>query len=105
MSVAVQMGAEQNAIVGDFAKIVEAEDLEAAGIGEDGPRPGHEAVETAEALDAFVTGTKKQMVGVGEDNFRVEFRFQIALGESFDRGLCADGHEYRSFDNAMRGMQ
>ena len=29
-------------------RLAEAEDLEAAGIGEDGVRPGHEAVQSAE---------------------------------------------------------
>jgi hypothetical protein len=43
--VAIQMRAEQDAFFGDFAQIAEAEHLEAARIGEDGARPGHEFVQ------------------------------------------------------------
>ena len=37
--VAVQVRLEQHAFVADLAQIAEAEDLESAGIGQDGPRP------------------------------------------------------------------
>jgi hypothetical protein len=30
---------------------------------------------------------------------------QVALGESFDRGLRADGHEDRRFDGPVRRVQ
>ena len=50
---AVEMGAEFDAVVGDFAELGEAEDLEAAAVGEDGLVPVHEVVEAAEFLEDF----------------------------------------------------
>ena len=46
---AVEMRAEGDALVGDFAQFAEAENLKAAGIGEDGAGPGHEFVQAAHA--------------------------------------------------------
>ena len=39
-------------------RMPEAEDLKAAGIGEDGAGPGHEAVQSAELPDGLVAGTQ-----------------------------------------------
>ena len=86
--VAIQMRAEEDAFFGDFAQGLETEDLEAAGIGEDGSRPGHELVQAAQLADELVAGTQKQMIGVGENDFGVEVVDQIARGESFDGGLA-----------------
>ncbi len=105
MRVAIQMRAEQHALFGDLAQIAQAEDLEAAGVGEDGARPGHEAVQAAELADQFVAGAQEEMVGVGEDDLGVEIvRCQVALHDAFDRGLRADRHEDGRFDDAVRGV-
>ena len=58
-AIAVQMRAEQHAFFGDLAQAAQAEDLEAAGIGEDGPRPVHELVQPAELADRLVAGAQK----------------------------------------------
>ena len=55
---AVEMRAEAHAFVGNFAKVGEAEDLEAAGIGEDRAGPRHEFVEAAEFSNQFVAGAQ-----------------------------------------------
>ena len=52
---AIEMRAEAHAFVGDFAKLGKAEDLKAAGIGEDRAGPGHEFVQAAEFADQLVT--------------------------------------------------
>ena len=62
-------------------------------------------MEPTEVLDAFVTGAQKQMVGIGKNDLRVEFGFEIALRETLDGGLGANGHEYGSFDDTVGGMQ
>ena len=72
MRVAVEMRAEQHALFGDLAQAVQTEDLESAGIGEDRPRPGHELVQSAEPADGFVPGTQIEMIGVAENDLRVE---------------------------------
>ena len=43
-------------VVGDLADLGEAEDLEAAGVGEDRPVPAHEAVQAAQLGDQLVAG-------------------------------------------------
>ena len=83
----------------------EAEDLEAAGIGEDGAGPGHESVQAAELADQFVAGAEEQVVGVAEDDAGVEVFPEVALGEAFDGGLGADGHEDGRRDVAVFGVQ
>src|SRR6266478_2525183 len=84
---------------------VEPTSLESTGIGEDGARPGHEAVQAAEIADQLVTGSQIKMIGVGEQNRGIEVLGEVALGEPFDRGLRADGHEHGRFDIAVSGMQ
>src|SRR5439155_23157295 len=58
VEVAVQVRAEDDAVLGDAAQAAEAEDLVAAGVGEDGARPGHEAMQTTEPLDEIGAGTQ-----------------------------------------------
>ena len=103
--VAVEMRLEGDAFVGDLAQPGEAEDLIAAGIGQDRARPGHEAVQSAELPDQFVAGAQEEMVGVGEDDAGLEFVPEIALVQSFDGGLRADRHEDGRRDVAVRGVQ
>ena len=44
------------------------EDLEAAGVGEQGARPGHEAVQATETADGLVAGAEVEVIGVGEED-------------------------------------
>jgi len=98
------MGAEAHTLIGDLAKLGEAEDLEAARIGKNCARPGHERVQTAELPDQLVTGTKIQVIGVGK-NYGGAERFQVFLGERLNRRGGPDRHEYRSFDDAVRSAE
>ena len=88
-----------------LAQIAQAEDLEAARVGEDRARPGHELVQTAQLADQLVAGTQKQVIGVGQDDLGVEFVGQVALQNAFDGGLRAHRHEDRRFDDAVRGVE
>ena len=98
---AVEVGAEADAVIGDFAERVERKDLEAAGVGEQGARPAHEAVQAAHAADGLVAGAQVKVIGVAEDDFRAE-GFEHVLRDGFDRSLGADGHEDGGFDGLMR---
>ena len=60
VQVAVQVRLEDHALLGDFAQAAEAEDLEAAGIGEDGVGPRHEAVQAAHVADQLVAGAQNR---------------------------------------------
>src|ERR1700679_1283100 len=94
------MRAELNAFVSDFTERAEGEDLEAAGVSEEGARPTHEFVKAAHAADWFVAGAEIEMVGFAEDNFRGE-RFERVLRDCFDGALRADGHEDGGFNGLM----
>jgi hypothetical protein len=101
---AVDVGAEADAVFGDFAEAGEGEDLEAAAIGEDRAVPPHEAVDAAEPLDEAMAGPEVEVVGVDEDDAGAGFD-DLRGEEGFDGGEGADRHEYGGFDDAVGGME
>jgi len=103
--VAIDVRTEEDALFGDLAELAKAPDLEAAGVGEDGTGPLHEAVEAAEGLDELVAGAQEEVVGIAEDDAGVQVGDKIPLRNSFDGGLRADGHEDGGFDGAVRGVE
>src|SRR5205823_5251891 len=102
---AIQMRAELYAVIGELTEAAQAEDLKAAGIGEDGVGPGHETMQTAELADKLGAGTQEQVIGVRQQDLDAQLFGEVALSEAFDGGLGADGHEYRRFDRAVRGVE
>jgi len=97
---AVEVRTKTHAFVGDAAKLGEAENLIAAGVGEDGVRPGHELMQATEAANQFVAGTQIKMIGVGEEDFRAQL-FERFLRECFDGSLRADGKKKWRFHCAV----
>jgi hypothetical protein len=57
-------------------------------------------MQAAEFADQSMARAKIKMVGIGENDFGAE-SFERFLGESFDGGGGANGHESRRFDDAM----
>src|ERR1700681_1448654 len=102
MQRAIEVGAELHAVLGELAQVAEAEDLEASGVGEDGLVPGHELLHPAKLADGFDAGAEIEMVGVVEQDLNVEF-VENVLGDAFDGGQGADGHEDGSFNLSVRG--
>ena len=98
------MRAEFDAVRFDFPDFGEAEDLEAAAVGENRLFPIHEFVQPAGGADDVESGTQIEMVGVAEDDLRAHLA-EFARVERLDAGLRADGHEHRRFHHAMRGGQ
>lgn len=97
----VEMGAEKHALFCDLAQITEAEDLEAAAVGEDWAIPVHEAVETAELTDKLMPWPQIQMIGIGKNDLRFCV-FELVGRQGLDGGLGADRHEGWCFDLAVR---
>src|SRR6202043_4267799 len=89
---AVEVRAKRDAVVRNFAQIAEAENLEAAGVGENRARPRHETVKPAHLADELMAGTKIEMIRVGEENLNAEV-FEFLLRLAFHRGGGADRHE------------
>ncbi len=67
---AVEVAAEGDAVVVDRAQRGEAEDLEAAAVGEQRPRPADEPVQAAEAGDRLDAGPHRQVVEVAQQDLR-----------------------------------
>src|SRR6266550_1033439 len=79
----------------------ERDDLEAAGVGQDRPVPGHERVEATEPGDPLVAGTEVEVVRVRQDDRRASSRDVVRV-ERLDGRVRADRHELRRLDDAMR---
>ena len=99
---AVEVRGERHAVVVHASQVGQAEDLEAARIGQDRAVPGHEPMQAAEPRDALRSGAQVEVVGVAEDHLGAG-RPQIARGQRLHRGLGADRHELRRVDRAVRG--
>ena len=69
-----RMRAELHAVVGELERVGEAEDLEAAGVGEDGAVPVHERVQAAGVAHDVGAGAQVEVVGVGEQHLRADAR-------------------------------
>ena len=93
MSVTVQVRMEHDALLGDLANAGKAKDLKSTRIGENGARPGHEAVQSPKLTNQLVAGTKIKMIGIAENNACIELFGEIALRKSLDSGLCPYRHK------------
>ena len=57
-------------LLGDLRPLGEAEELEAAAVGEDRAVPAHEAVQAAERRDDLFARPQGQVIGVGQHHLR-----------------------------------
>jgi hypothetical protein len=99
--VAVHRRCESHAILGELTQRREAEDLEPAGVGEDGELPPHEAVQPAVLLDDLKTGAQPQVERVAEHDLRADL-LQFRGRHCLDGAVRADRHERRRLDRAVR---
>ena len=98
---AIEMRAKRHAFLGDFAKFVQTENLETAGVGQDRPRPRHKPVQPAKLAHGFNSRTqdKGDTCCPEESAPRVLREFPAARLSPWHR---AHRHEHRSFDLPMR---
>ena len=89
---AVDVRAEDGFLLGDFDAMGEAEELEAAAVGQDRPVPAHEAVQAAERGDHLFAGPQREMIGIAQDHLRPALADVFDL-QPFDACLRGDGHE------------
>ena len=101
---AVEVRPEGHALVGDPVPLGQAEDLEAARVGEDRPVPAHERVQAAERGHHLLTRPKRQVIGVGQEHPRAG-RSELVGRQPLDRRLRADRHERRRLDRPVRRLQ
>ena len=88
-----------HALFGDFTNIAKAEDLEAAGVGEDRPLPLHKIVQIAVQFHDFLARAQPQVEGVAEDNLRAS-GFNFFRRHPFYGAVGANRHKTRRFHYA-----
>ena len=87
----------------DFPHLAKAEDLKPATVGEDRAVPRNEFMQTAELEDRRVTRPQEKVICVAENDARIK-RFEHFLCEGLDSALCANRHEDRRFNLAVRSL-
>ena len=99
---AVQVRAEGDAVLGEGASVAQAEDLEAAAVGQERARPVHEAVQAAEPSDHLLARPQGQVVGVPQNHVEAQV-LHVLRSQALDRPGRAHRHERRRLDRAVRG--
>ena len=104
MHAAVDVRAEGHAVRVELAHQRQAEDLEAARIGEHRAGPAHEGVHAAEIAHQVGAGPQIEVKGVGQHQRGAELA-QIARGERLDGGLGAHRREHRGEQCSVRCLE
>ena len=87
-----------------LAQRAEAEHLEAAGVGEERPRPAHEAVQAAVRGDDLEARAQPEVKRVAEHDLRAELD-ELVRRHRLDGAVGADRHEHRRLDGAVRELE
>src|ERR1700720_4191134 len=95
---------KMNALFGDLAQLRQRKNLVAATVGENRTVPVHEPVQPAEMFDYINSRPNKQVIGVSENNLRLQFA-QLERTHRFHASLGTDRNERGSVDYAMRRHQ
>ena len=102
---AVQMGVEGDAFLGDLAKFGQAEYLESATVCQDGPGPTGELMKPAHVRYDLIARTQMQMIGVAQHDLCADF-FQIKCGKpAFDGGSGGDILESGGLNGTVNGYK
>ena len=97
------MGGKINAFLLDSPEGCQGENLEAAGVRQDGPIPVHELVEAPHLPDEPVTGPEVEVVGVAQLDLAADLPEVERVHAPLDGGLGAHVHEHRGLDHAAVG--
>src|SRR5882762_5369105 len=101
---AVEVRTEAHAFIGNLSQFRQAENLVAAGIGENRAVPRHELMKATQLPDQCVAWPQIQMISVGKDDLRAEC-FERFLCQALYGGRSAYGHEHRRFHHSVRRLQ
>ena len=97
------MAAESHTLVGQLAVLGQREDLETAAVGQDGAVPAVELVQATCTLNDVHAGTQVQVIGVAQDDLRLDVLAKFRHVDGLDGAHSAHGHENGSLDLAMVG--
>ena len=98
------MRLEQDAVFVDPAKMLQADPLKSAAVGQDGAVPHHESVQAADLLDQIDAGPQVQMVCVSQQDVGPD-GVNVGGIEGFDGTLGRHGHECRRGHVAVGGVE
>ena len=101
---AVEVVLEMRPLLGNATQLREGKNLEATTVGEDRTIPPHELVQPAQLADDVQPRTHEKMVGVAEDNLRLQLP-QFARTHRLHCPLCADRHKNRCANDPAARMQ
>ena len=101
---AVERRTKAYPLLGDATQALQAEHLEAAGIGEERLLPMHETVQPAMRGDDGRPGTQHEVEGVGENDLGAQ-SCELLGRHRLDRAIGADRHECRGLDHAVSGHE
>src|SRR5215467_9723342 len=100
----IQMRAKRDSLLGDLPQLIQTEDLKSPRIGQNGPRPAHEAMQSSQLPNLINPRPKIEVISVPEENLNVQF-FEQILGHALYGCQRPYGHEYRRFNHTMRSDQ
>ena len=89
---AVEVRLKPHPLAPNAVQLGETPHLEPAGIGQQQPIPGHEAVQSPHLADEPMPGPQVEMVGVAEDDLGAQLP-QIGLAKGLHRSLRPHRHE------------
>ena len=91
---------ETHALLGDLAQAFQAENLEAAGVGEDRAGPVHKTMQATMQVNDVGTGAQHQVKGVAETDVGAE-AFELFRRHSLHSSVGPHRHKRRRFDHAV----
>src|SRR5262249_39547671 len=95
-----QVRAELHSLFRNFSQTAEAEDLKAAGIGEQRALPTHEPVQSAQVANNLVSRPQIKMIGIAQDDLRAQLLKNV-LGNGLHRTRRAARHKGRRLQGAV----
>ena len=99
----VDMGGEIDPLLLDPPEGGQGENLEAAGIRQDGAVPVHEGMKPPHLPDQLVAGPEVEVIGVAQLNLAADLPEVEGVHAALDGGLGAHVHEHRRLDHAAVG--
>ena len=103
--IAVQVRLEVHALFADLPQAAQAENLKAAGIGQDRARPRHEPMQSAQPLNRLMPGPQIQMIGVAKNNGTPRSSGKIPLREPLTVACVPTGMKIGVGMSPCGGMQ
>ena len=104
-ALAVDMGGEIHALLLDAAQLGQREHLESTAVGQGGACPSAELLQTAQLVDQSVTGTKVEVVGIGQHDLAVYIPQILRRNAALNGGTGGHVHKNGGFNLAVRRDQ